>query len=251
MIFPLFKTTYLDIKRGRAYQVLLLFAFFIISSSTVFTFFTAEEEMKLIKDIGLMSINMFGVIFVLFGLSRRIPDEIEDKTIYTILTNPVDRMQMLLADLLAYLYVLLIGFFIMTVVFYSVLYLKQGLFDILMLKGVIVIYMKMIIFSVIVLFFSTFLSPLVNIALSLFLYFGGHLTNYISSAADQKNFLWWCFLKAIYTILPNFENYNCSDALTLGTDVSWKYICLAGIYSLLYGVSLFLLAGLVFKKREI
>jgi hypothetical protein len=139
----------------------------------------------------------------------------------------------------------------MTVVFYSVLYLKQGFFDILMLKGTIVIYMKVTIFSVFVLFFSVFLSPLVNIALSLLLYFGGHLTNYISSVADQKNFLWWCFLKAIYTMLPNFENYNCSDALTLGADISWKYIGFTGIYTLLYGLSLFLVTGLVFKKREI
>ena len=251
MIPPLFKTTYYDIKRGKLYQVLLLFAFFMLASSNVFTFFTREEEIKIIKDFGLMSINLFGILFIIFGLSRHLPREIEDKTIYTLLTNPVSRIEILMANLSAYLYALFISFLIMTAVFYGILYLKEGFFDLLIFKGIILIYMKILVFSTLVLLFSVVFSPLITIAFSLFLYIAGHLTNYLSSLADQKNFLGWFFLKGLYTILPNFENFNCSDALVLGTNVSWRYIGLSGIYTLLYGTAVFLLAGILFKRREI
>jgi len=250
-VLPIFKTAYYDIKRGRVYQVLLLFVFLMLASSNVFAFFTRGEEIKIIKDFGLMSINLFGILFILFGLSRHLPREIEDKTIYTILTNPVTRTHILIANLCAYLYALLIGFLIMTAIFYSILYLKEGGLDPLMAKGIILIYMKVLVFSTLVLFFSVVFSPLLTIAFSLFLYIAGHLTNYFSSLADQKNFLGWILLKGLYTILPNFENFNCSDSLVLGTDVSWRYIGLAGIYSLFYGTAIFLLTCILFKRREI
>jgi hypothetical protein len=69
--------------------------------------------------------------------------------------------------------------------------------------------------------------------------------------ADQRNFLGWVFLKGLYTVLPNFENFNCSDALALRIDVSWNYIALAGLYSLLYGLAIFLMTCLLFKDKEV
>lgn len=248
---PLFKTIYCDIKRSKVYHLLLLFALLMIASSNIFTFFTREEELKIIKDIGLMSINVFGLLFILFSLSHYIPREIEDRTIYTILTNPASRTSLLLANLGAHLYVLLLGFFAMAAIFYGVLYMKEGAFSLLMMKGVIIIYMKMVVFSSIVLLFSIFFTPIMNITCSLFFYIGGHLTNYLSSLADKRGFLGWCFLKAIYTILPNFENFNCSDALALGADVSWRYIWALCLYSILYGGSIFLLSIILFEHREI
>lgn len=222
-----------------------------LASSNLFTFFTREEELKIIKDVGLMSINLFGLLFVLFGITRHIPKEIEDKTIYTILTNPISRTQVLLANLLAYLYVLLISFLIMAAIFYSILYLKEGVLNLLMAKGIILIYMKVFLFSTLVLLFSVIFAPLINIAFSLFLYITGHLANYLSPLADQRDFFGWILLRGLYTVLPNFENYNCSDSLVLATDVSWKYIASVGLYSILYGAAMFLLAAILFKRKEI
>ena len=250
-IFPLFRTTYLEIKRGKAYPVLFIFVFLLLASSNLFTFFTREEELKIIKDMGLMAINLFGLLFILFGLSREIPGEIEDKTIYTILTNPLSHADILLANLLAYLYILLISFLVMGGIFYGLLYLKGGGLDLLMGKGIILIFLKTVIFSALVLFFSIFLTPVLNITFSLLLYAAGHLSNYLSSLADQRSFLGWIVLKGLYTILPNFENFNCSDALALGRNVSWGYIAVAGLYSLLYSLAIFLLTCLLFKNREV
>jgi len=63
--------------------------------------------------------------------------------------------------------------------------------------------------------------------------------------------LGWILLKGLYVVLPNFENFNCSDSLVLGMDVSWRYMGLVAIYSLFYGMALFLLTGILFKRREI
>ena len=83
--------TLMEALRNKAMNTLLIFAIVLISATRLFTFFSPGEEVKMVKDIGLGSIMMIGMLIVLFGTSNLIPGEVEGGTIATILSKPVHR----------------------------------------------------------------------------------------------------------------------------------------------------------------
>ncbi len=56
---------------------------------------------------------------------------------------------------------------------------------------------------------------------------------------------------AAYRLVPNWQNFWLADALTGGGGVTWRYVGLAGLYSLLYAGAMLGIGGLMFRNREL
>ncbi|MBI2447400.1 MAG: ABC transporter permease, partial [Candidatus Omnitrophica bacterium] len=95
-VLAISNNTFREAMRKKTLNVLLIFALIIIVSSVFFTYLSPGEEMKIIKDMGLGSIMFFGMLIAVFGASSLIPTEIEKKTISTVITKPVRRMEFVL-----------------------------------------------------------------------------------------------------------------------------------------------------------
>ena len=95
-IFRVARATYHEGWRKRFLNGILVFAILIIGSSWVFTYLQPGAELKMLIDVGLGSIRFFGMLIAVFLGTRLIPDEIEKRTIYTLLSKPVTRTQFLL-----------------------------------------------------------------------------------------------------------------------------------------------------------
>ncbi|MCS7179851.1 MAG: hypothetical protein NZ891_00650, partial [bacterium] len=99
---------------------------------------------------------------------------------------------------------------------------------------------------------ATFASDAFNLIFSIFLYIIGHLTTYGNQIADRtENVILKGFWKILYTIVPNYENFNIRDKVVLGTEVSWNYIFRVSIYGLLYLGVVLLIGSYFIQKREI
>ena len=75
--------------RRRIMNVLLVFAAILVISLGSFSYFGPSEEAKFIKDIGLGAVTFFTILIAIFGAAVLIPDEIEKRTIFNILSKPV------------------------------------------------------------------------------------------------------------------------------------------------------------------
>ena len=67
-----------------------------ISLSPSFAMFTLMDDVKLLKDMGLATILLTGLLQAAFSAGNVISSEVEDKTILTILTKPVSKAQFIL-----------------------------------------------------------------------------------------------------------------------------------------------------------
>ena len=68
---------------------LLIFALLMIGSSILLSRITIGDYHRLILDIGLASINLFGVLIAIFVGIGLVSKEIDRKTIYTIVSKPI------------------------------------------------------------------------------------------------------------------------------------------------------------------
>jgi ABC-type transport system involved in multi-copper enzyme maturation permease subunit len=250
-IFLIAGITYKEIVRDRLLNVLLLFAVVAIASTKFFTIFAPTEEIKIIQDTSLGIIRFIGMLITVFVTGGLLPREIARQTVTTILSKPVSRTQFLFGKFCGALYAIFVNMFVMSVILMLLLYLKGKTFNLDILKALGLISMEFIVLSSITLCSSTVTSEIFNIIFGILIFIIGHLTNYLQYLADgfdsiiMKALLW-----VIYTILPNFENFNIQNAIVLGAKVSIQYIGKAVSYGVIYTVIMLTLAYLFFAERE-
>src|SRR6266853_4092589 len=117
--------TLTELKRLKVFYVLLVFALLLIGSSMFMAQFTLQQEFQILKDISLGATSIFTSLLAIVATARLIPQDIEDRTVYTILAKPVPRFEYLLGKLFGVLLLLEIGTLVMGAVFFIVLYLRE------------------------------------------------------------------------------------------------------------------------------
>ena len=251
-IFLIAGITYKEAVRNKLLNVLLLFAIIAIASTRFFTMFAPSEELKIIQDTSLGIIRFIGMLITVFITSGLLPREIDKRTITTILSKPVSRAQFLFGKFCGALYAIFTNMIIMSVILVIILYAKGKSFNPEIVKALVLMSMEFIVLCSITLCVSTVASEIFNIIFGILIFIVGHLTNYLQHLADRfesiftKGLLW-----SLYTILPNFENFNIQSAIVLGAKVSMQYMGKVISYGVLYSAIMLILGYLFFAEREV
>jgi len=95
-VYAIAKTTFFQIIRQPFFGVLLLLAMGIMAMSPAFTGFTLEDDNKMLQDLCMSTVMVTGLLLAAFSASGAISGEIEDKTILTIISKPVNRFVFLI-----------------------------------------------------------------------------------------------------------------------------------------------------------
>src|SRR5438067_10665630 len=91
--------TLTELTRLKGFYVLLVFALLLIGSSIFVSQFTFQQEFQMLKDISLGAMSIFTSLLAIIATARLIPQDIDDRTIYTILAKPVPRLECLLGTI--------------------------------------------------------------------------------------------------------------------------------------------------------
>src|SRR5206468_6227876 len=77
--------------RDKILYNLVIFAVLMISTSYLIGQLTAGQDVKIIKDLGLASISIFGLLISVFIGIGLVWKEVEKRSIYTLLSKPIRR----------------------------------------------------------------------------------------------------------------------------------------------------------------
>ena len=124
-IYAITANTLTELARQRVFYVLLIFGLILIGTSAFMARFTFQQEFQILKDISLGAISIFSSLLAIAATARLIPQDIEDRTLYTILAKPVPRFEYLLGKLLGVLCLLAISVALMSALFAAVLYWRE------------------------------------------------------------------------------------------------------------------------------
>jgi ABC-type transport system involved in multi-copper enzyme maturation permease subunit len=126
--------TFKEAVRNKVLYFLLIFAILIMGFSSVISDLAISASEKLIKDLGLASIDFFGFLIAVFVGVYLVYNELDKKTIYTIVSKPIDRHQFILGKFFGLLLTIYVNVIIMSLFFFAVLYFRNGTQDELMNK---------------------------------------------------------------------------------------------------------------------
>src|SRR5213596_4331063 len=124
-ILTITRNTLIELTRLKVFYVLLVFALFLIGSSIFMAQFSFQQEFQILKDVSLGAMSIFTSLLAIVATARLIPQDIEDRTVYTILAKPIPRFEYLLGKIAGVLLLLAISTLVMGAAFLLVLYLRE------------------------------------------------------------------------------------------------------------------------------
>ncbi len=99
-LFSLTKNTFVETLRQPIYAVLIVAALFLFFLSPSITMYSMGDDNKLLREIGLSTLFLASLFIGIFSASGAVAKEIEDKTILTVLSKPVQRPIFIIAKFL-------------------------------------------------------------------------------------------------------------------------------------------------------
>lgn len=243
--------TFRENLRDKILYSLLIFAALLMGASILLGALTIAEQEKIIADMGLASINVIGVIIAIFVGIGLVSKEIERRTIYTILAKPISRSQFILGKYLGLVITLGVNLVIMFDVFLLTLWMTQVPITMVLVQAVALMMVEFLVVTATALFFSTFSTPTLSAALTLGLYFIGHLTSDLKTLAEKSSSeVTKAVMTVLYYLCPNLEVLNIKGQAVSGVSLAWSYQLSATLYGLLYASLLLAGAAAIFQKRD-
>jgi ABC-type transport system involved in multi-copper enzyme maturation permease subunit len=250
--------------RDKVLYSIVAFAILMMAASYLIGQLTAGQDVKIIKDLGLAAMSLFGLfiaIFIGIGLVAR---EIDRRSIYAVLVKPVRRQEFIAGKYLGLLATLLVNLAIMTAAYYLVLaYMGWTLPAVLfkgepaavdprLLLGIVLIAMELALVTAVALFCSTFSSSaLLSAALTAGLYVAGQFGADLKNLGDVVESPMAAGVgRALYYILPNFAAFDIKAQVVHGLPIESGYIPMTLLYGLLYVTMLLVGAMMIFSRRD-
>lgn len=242
--------TFREAIRDRILYLLLVFAVLMIAASRALSWLTVGSEEKIVKDIGLAAISVFGVATAIFVGVGLVFKEIEKRTIYTLIAKPIHRSQFILGKYLGLVLVLAVNVSIMTVFFYGLL-LAKGWADAAMARAVFLTFVELILVTAIAILFSSFSTPILSSLFTVTVFVIGHLSWGLQMLAERaQGGAARGLCQALYWVLPNLERLNVRGLVVHGQSVPFEQVALATVYGVSYTVIVLALATVVFRRRD-
>jgi hypothetical protein len=109
------KNTFIETLRQPVYAVIIAFALFLFFMSPSVTMYTMDEDIKLLREIGLSTLVLTGLFIAIFSATGAITEEIETKTITTVLSKPIGRPTFILGKFLGVTAAVVLAHYICTI----------------------------------------------------------------------------------------------------------------------------------------
>lgn len=126
-IWTLATATVTQLMRMKMLAFLLVFCVIVVAAGFAFPVLNPEQQLKQLKDVSFGALQVFSIVIGIVATALLLPRDLEDRTLYTILSKPVPRYEYLLGKLLGVLLLIGGGLILMDMAFSLVLWLRQKL----------------------------------------------------------------------------------------------------------------------------
>jgi hypothetical protein len=280
-IWAISSNTFTQLARMKVFYFMLIFTALIIAVNFFFLGWTLEQELKSMKDAAFGAMRIFSAVFAIVGTALLIPKDVEDRTLYTILTKPVPRIEYLIGKLVGVLLLIAASLVMMSALFFGVLWLRQNQIyaeELLhqpnadpealkaviweqgvrseLLLAVVGLFLQAAVAAGVALLVSTFASStLFTIIVSLMVFLIGHAQGlareFWFDPGEMHSVFMRMFSGLIAVVFPDFNLYVLYDGIAEGKGVPdgimLKLVLLTGFYLSIHT----LVSWIVFFKKEL
>lgn len=252
--------------RDRVLYAIGAFALLLVGASIAIGQITAGQDLKIIKDLGLATIEVAGVLMAVFIGVGLVAREIERRSIFGLLAKPVPRWEFVIGKFIGLVLTLAVNVWAMAAALFVALAVQHWItpaearlgweapaMDPRLLVQVLLVNVELALLTAIALFFSTFSSSaLLSVVFTIGLFIVGlsseELRNF-NVIVDAPAFGW--LVSGIGWIVPAFSAFDIKSAVVHGLPFGGAgFVALTLGYAAIYIGTVLAAATAVFSRRE-
>lgn len=243
--------TFRETVRERVFYNLAIFAILMTLSGLLMARLSVRQQDKIIKDIGLACMDVFGTAIALFMGVGLVSKEIERRSLYPLLAKPLSRDEFFVGRFGGLGLTLLVNVCIMAVGLSVTLWATGSRPDPRLLKGIFAIYLGLLLIVSLALLLSTLTSSALAALVTLCLIVAGRFSDVIRNMNEVAPVVPDWLVKVLYWAIPNFRNFDFKNAVAYGDPVPLAALGSVTVYAIVY-IGVVLGMGLrAFRSREL
>lgn len=237
--------------RNKLLYTLLFFGIALIGTGVLVSTLSYVEGARIVQDVGLSAVRLMSVGIAVFVGVGLIYGEVDRRTIYTILSKPVSRVEFLLGKYLGLVVTTWLMLAVMGLAFVGVSLGYGAPLGLGHLAAFGLIGMELIVMVAVATLFSSFTTPMLASLFTVGLYLVGHLTRDLRQLGEQEGAeALKPIVNALYRVLPDLESFNLTIQAVHGLPIPASEIGWPILYGLGYAALLLFCAVSVFARRD-
>jgi ABC-type transport system involved in multi-copper enzyme maturation permease subunit len=252
--------------RDRVLYSIGAFALLLVAGSIVIGQITAGQDLKIIKDLGLATIELAAALMTIFIGIGLVSREIDRRSIFALLAKPLPRWEFVIGKYLGLVLTIAVNVWAMTAAFYLVLAWQAWIspenvrlaweapaLDPRLLMVVTLITAEMALLTAIALFFSTFSSSaLVSVVLTVGIFVAGLISTDLRHFSDivVVSPAVGGVVAVIGWVLPAFSEFDIKSQVVHGLPVGVGFVAYTLAYAAAYSAAVLAASVALFSRRE-
>lgn len=242
--------TFRETVRERVLYNLVFFAIVMTLSGLLLRQLSIRQDAKIIKEIGLAAMDVFGTLIAVFIGVGLVSKEIERRSLFPLLAKPLSRDEFYGGKFLGLAFTLLVNIAVMAAGLYLTLLATGWGFDPYLLRAIYPIYLGLLLVVALAMMFSTLTSSVLAAVFTIGVVVAGRYADVIHNMREVAGGVPSWFANTLYYAVPNFRNFDFKDRVVYGDPVPLAWLGWASLYAALY-VGLALAVGLLsFRSRD-
>jgi len=242
--------TYRETVRERVLYNLVFFALLMTASGVFMRQLSIRQDERIIKDIGLAAMELFGTLIAVFIGVGLVSKEIERRSLYPLLAKPLGRSEFILGKFAGLGFTLLVNVGVMTAGLYLTLAVTRRAFDPNLMKAAYTMYLGLLLVVALALLFSAITSSMLAAVGTVILVVAGRFSDVIRNMKQVAPGTPDWLAQGLYYVLPNFRNFDIKMRVVHFDPVSAADLAWISLYALAYVGVVLGLALTVFRSRE-
>jgi ABC-type transport system involved in multi-copper enzyme maturation permease subunit len=243
--------TFRETVRERVLYNLAFFALLMTVSGLVLGHLSIRQDEKILKDVGLAAMDLFGTaIAVLIGTGL-VSKEIERRSLYPLLAKPLSRTEFFLGKFAGLVFTLLVNLLVMTAGLYATLLATARRVDALLLAAVYPMFLGLVLVVAFAMLFSTVgSSSVIASVFTVGVIVAGRFSDVVRHARQVVPALPQWLVDGLYAVLPNYANFDFKDRIAYGDPVPAAVLGWVTVYALSYVAVVLGLGMASFESRD-
>jgi len=242
--------TFRETVRERVLYNLVFFALLMTLSGLLLGQLSIRQDEKILKDIGLAAMDLFGTLIAVFIGVGLVSKEIERRSLYPLLAKPLTRAEFYLGKFAGLCVTLVVNLALMAAGLYLTLVATGHRADPLLLAAVYPILLGLALVVAIAMLFSTLTSSTLAAVLTVGVVIAGRFADVVRNMREVAPGVPRWVTAALYAILPNFRNFDFKDRVAYGEAVPAGVLAWVTAYGVVWIAIVLILGLLSFRSRD-
>jgi ABC-type transport system involved in multi-copper enzyme maturation permease subunit len=250
-IIAIARNTFRETVRDKIFYNLLIFYIAMVSISILLGGLSIGEDEKIIKDVGLSGLSVFGALITIFIGISLVNREMDRRTVNTVLSKPVSRAEFIVGKFAGLSTLVAVNIALMTLCLLLVLYGVTGKFEASLFLPLPFLFLEFLLLSALAIMFSSLSTPTMSAIFTLAIYFLGHLSQELKDISTAGSSMLTGAASIVYHLIPNLESLNLREEVVHSLQVDWSMVLLSVLYALVYTALLLTLSVFIFSRRDL